>query len=140
MCLLIWTIFAGERCGPWTSCLNFILCTVIPSYMKSNSQCYASEHSKVIPVRIQLHGKSLHRVYNIWTSSIHMCDIKIYNIQMNWLFVSSSVNRFTVVLFWHSRDLQFTCKHGIWWSVQFKLCLLHVIEIHKKNLYIWRPT
>ena len=29
MCLLIWTVFSGERCGPWASCLSFnivILC------------------------------------------------------------------------------------------------------------------
>ena len=22
MCLLIWTVFSGERCGPWASCLK----------------------------------------------------------------------------------------------------------------------
>ena len=22
MCLMIWTVFSGERCGPWASCLN----------------------------------------------------------------------------------------------------------------------
>ena len=24
MCLLIWTVFSGERCGPWASCLIWI--------------------------------------------------------------------------------------------------------------------
>ena len=23
MCLLIWTVFSGERCGPWASCFWF---------------------------------------------------------------------------------------------------------------------
>ena len=32
MCLLIGTVFSGERCGPWASCLSFNkfkLCTVL---------------------------------------------------------------------------------------------------------------
>ena len=24
MCLLIWTVFSGERCGPWASCFGFV--------------------------------------------------------------------------------------------------------------------
>ena len=24
MCLLIWTVFSGERCGPWTSCFYYV--------------------------------------------------------------------------------------------------------------------
>ena len=25
MCLLIWTVFSGERCGPWASCYHYVL-------------------------------------------------------------------------------------------------------------------
>ena len=24
MCLLIWTVFSGERCGPWASCYRYL--------------------------------------------------------------------------------------------------------------------
>ena len=26
MCLLIWTVFSGERCGPWASCIFYFSC------------------------------------------------------------------------------------------------------------------
>ena len=31
MCLLIWTIFSGKRCGPWASC--FIFCRMSSSFL-----------------------------------------------------------------------------------------------------------
>ena len=31
MCLLIWTVFLGELCGPWASCYHF-MCTTIKSW------------------------------------------------------------------------------------------------------------
>ena len=30
MCLLIWTVFSGERCGPWASCLFVCLVFFVP--------------------------------------------------------------------------------------------------------------
>ena len=100
MCLLIWTVFSGERWGPWASCFKWlsIMLTLISVYIFFVYFIYLSKTKKYkgklqdittqSPKLFKLYAllQLQRRVSIYWLLSIHVT----YSI--NWIFPNQQLN------------------------------------------------
>ena len=72
MCLLIWTVFSSERCGPWASCFFFLLSYFVCGLWLSPS-CQHRQESKVSHITLNVTSS-----FNVWRprrSCYHICEV-----------------------------------------------------------------
>ena len=90
MCLLIWTVFSDERCGPWSSCCNFWYITLNFKNFHIILCCNASNSKNVLVYVHRLSKLTLYYRWNleIWIRGFFFSKLDILHLEWTISFVN----------------------------------------------------
>ena len=153
MCLLIWTVFSGERCGPWASCLEFMLLDFFIAVWMYNSSEILDIRKFSIWNEIYwiLFPKLIYSLRCFLKRNLIFCRIK-YICYIRCLFVVFSLSRiFSLIkrimspLLLFKAALDFTLDNDSFWACSEGSSGCHTLcdsdyPFLRSSLHVWGPN